>query len=73
MTIIHPMRQPINNSSRGPAYLSGRKSTVSAISCVEPSNIGEGRDGVDVSFLFSLRQRNKNLCQGGGGVVVENM
>ena len=29
------MRQPINNSSRVPAYLSGRKSTVSAISCVK--------------------------------------
>ena len=67
------MRQPINNTSRVPAYLHGRtdgaarressslrlsrvvkeedvvKMTVSAFFCVEPSNIGEGRDGVDVS------------------------
>ena len=51
------VRQPINNTSRVPAYLHGRKMAVSAFSCVEPSNIGEGRDGVDVSLLLSLRQR----------------
>ena len=37
------MRQPINNTSRVPAYQNGRKSTVPAISCVEPlPMIGEG-------------------------------
>ena len=37
------MRQPINNPSRVPAYLRGRKSSVSAIFCVEPlPMIGEG-------------------------------
>ena len=51
------MRQPINNSSRVPAYLRGRKMAVSAFFCVEPSNIGEGRDGVDVSwFVLCARE-----------------
>ena len=51
------MRQPINNPSRVPAYLRGRKSTVSAFSCVEPSNIGEGRVRVDVSwFVLCARE-----------------
>ena len=51
------MRQPINNTSRVPAYLRGRKMAVSAFSCVEPSNIGEGRDGVDVSwFVLCARE-----------------
>ena len=48
------MCQPINKLSRVPAYLRGRKMAVSAFSCVEPSNIGEGRDGVDVSFRSFL-------------------
>jgi hypothetical protein len=34
------MRQPINNTSRVPAYPNGRKSTVSAIFCVKSPNIG---------------------------------
>ena len=53
------MRQPINNSSRVPAYLHGRKMAVSAFFCVEPSNIGEGRDGVDVFLLLLLRQKKQ--------------
>ena len=52
------MRQPINKTSRVPAYQNGRKSTVSAISCVASSPYtGEALEGVDVSLLLSLRQR----------------
>ena len=67
---LFSMRQPINKTSRVPAYLHGRtdgaargESSSLRLSrvvkeedvvkidgfCVEPSNIGEGRDGVDVS------------------------
>ena len=55
------MRQPINNTSRVPAYLRGRKMAVSAFSCVEPSNIGEGRDGVDVFASFCARKEEEYL------------
>ena len=35
---------------------------VSAFSCVEPSNIGEGRDGVDVSFRsFLCARENEHM------------
>ena len=33
------------------------KMAVSAFSCVEPSNIGEGRDGVDVFASFSAPEK----------------
>ena len=45
------------NSSRVPRYQNGRKSSVSAIFCVKPPNIGGGLEGGDVSLLLSLRQR----------------
>ena len=34
---------------------------VSAFSCVEPSNIGEGRDGVDVFASFCARKQEKKF------------
>ena len=37
------------------------KSAVSAFSCVEPSNIGEGRDGVDVFASFCARKQEKKF------------
>ncbi len=46
-------------SSRVPRYQNGRKSSVSAIFCVKPPNIGGGLEGVDVSLLLSLRQRKQ--------------
>ena len=49
------MRQPINNTSRVPAYLKGRKMAVSAFSCVASSPYtGEALEGVDVSWFMSL-------------------
>ena len=52
------MRQPINNTSRVPAYLKGRKMAVSAFSCVASSPYtGEALEGVDVSwFVLCARE-----------------
>ena len=65
------MRQPINNPSRVPAYFHGRKSAVSAISCVTSAQY-RGRLGgggcffasfftlkkVRSSFIVSQKQKN---------------
>ena len=39
----------------------------SAFFCVEPSNIGEGRDGVDVFASFCAKKYEKALVKRGAG------
>ena len=61
------MRQPINNTSRVPAYQNGRKSTVSEISCVK-SLPWRGLRGLGLRLKPILMKKGLGLMEDGRGI-----